>query len=136
VDDAQLGQAGVDVDHALRNVIEDSRGRWLFDPAHAEAASEWTLAGIDEGAIVHVSLDRTFVAQGVRWIVDFKTGRHQGADPEAFLDQERERYRDQLERYARFVQALDQRPIRLGLYHPQLRGWREWPYGGEPTPAC
>ena len=64
VDEAQLALAGADVDRAMRNVIEDSRGRWLFDPAHADAASEWTLAGIDAGAIVHVSLDRTFAAVG------------------------------------------------------------------------
>ena len=118
VDDAQLAHAGADVDRALRNVIEDSRGRWLFDPAHADAASEWTLAGIDAGAIVHVSLDRTFVADGVRWIVDFKTGRHEGGDTAAFLAREEERYRPQLERYARIVRALDPRPIRLALYYP------------------
>ena len=127
VDDAQLAQAGADVDRALRRLIEDSRGRWLFDPAHADAASEWTLAGIDAGAIVHVSLDRTFVADGVRWIVDFKTGRHEGGDTAAFLAREEERYRPQLERYARIVRALDPRPIRLALYYPLVaQGWREW----------
>ena len=93
--------------------------------------SEWALAGWDGNAIAHVTIDRTFVAEGVRWIVDFKTGTHEGADREAFLDRERERYRDQLERYAAFVRALDARPIRLGLYHPLLGGWREWSYDGE-----
>jgi ATP-dependent exoDNAse (exonuclease V) beta subunit len=127
VDDAQLAQAGADVDRALRSLLEDSRGRWLFDPAHADAASEWTLAGIDAGAVVHVSLDRTFVADGVRWIVDFKTGRHEGGDTAAFLAREEERYRPQLERYARIVRALDPRPIRLALYYPLVaQGWREW----------
>ncbi len=112
----------------MRGVLADARGRWLFDPAHAEAASEWALAGIDDGAIVHVTLDRTFVADGVRWIVDFKTGRHEGGDPTAFLDREQERYRAQLERYARIVRALDPRPIRLALYYPLVdAGWREWP---------
>jgi len=71
--------------------------------------------------------DRTFVdAEGVRWIVDFKLSRHEGADKEAFLDAERERYRDQLEKYARAMHGMDQRPVRLGLYFPLLRGWREW----------
>ncbi len=73
-------------------------------------------------------LDRSFVADGVRWIVDFKTGGHEGADVQAFLDRETERYREQLDRYARFVSSLDSRPIRLGLYHPLLRGWSEWRY--------
>ncbi len=129
VDEEQLVRAADDVDRAMRNVLADPRGRWLFDPAHAEAASEWALAGVDHGAIVHVSLDRTFVTDGVRWIVDFKTGRHEGGDTNAFLSHEQERYRAQLERYARIVGELDPRPIRLALYYPLVdAGWREWPF--------
>ena len=86
------------------------------------------LSGVEGDGIAHVVLDRTFVADGTRWIVDFKTGSHEGADVEAFLDREVERYRDQLDRYARLVAALDPRPVRLGLYHPLLRGWREWTF--------
>ena len=113
---------------AIANVLADERGRWLFASGHTDATSEWALAGIDGDAIAHVVLDRSFVADGVRWIVDFKTGGHEGADVRAFLDRERERYREQLQRYARYVASFDSRPIRLGLYHPLLRGWSEWPY--------
>ena len=128
VDDAEQDDAATEVRAALASVLEDERGRWLFAADHVDAASEWALAGVDDNAIVHVVLDRSFVAEGVRWIVDFKTGAHEGGDVAAFLDREQERYRDQLERYARFVSALDARPIRLGLYHPLLRGWREWAF--------
>ena len=63
------------------------------------------------------------------WIVDFKTGRHEGADAEAFLDREMIRYREQLERYARIVREFDTRPIRLALYFPLVdTGWREWTF--------
>jgi hypothetical protein len=58
--------------------------------------------------------------------VDFKTGIHEGADLSAFLDREVLRYRDQLARYAAILGALDSRPIRLALYYPLLREWREW----------
>jgi hypothetical protein len=34
------------------------------------------------------------------------------------------------EQYAALVRRLDVRPIRLGLYHPLLRGWREWAFEG------
>ncbi|HET7033433.1 MAG TPA: hypothetical protein VFJ48_09940, partial [Casimicrobiaceae bacterium] len=88
------------------------------------------LAGIEDGAVAHIVIDRSFVADGVRWIVDFKTGAHEGADIDAFIDREVARYRDQLERYARFVRGLDARPIRLGLYFPLQRSWREWSYEG------
>lgn len=118
-----------DVLATLAAIAEDARGRWLFDPAHVDAHSEWALAGVDEGALVHVILDRTFVADGVRWIIDFKTGRHEGADADVFLAQEVARYAAQLTRYARIVHAIEARPIRLALYHPLVPGgWREWPF--------
>ena len=130
VDDAELSGAVAGVSAAISRLLADDRGRWLFDAGHVEARSEWALAGLEGAAIAHVVLDRTFVADGVRWIVDFKTGGHEGADVGAFLDGEVERYRGQLERYARFVRALDARPIRLGIFHPLLGGWREWEYRG------
>jgi ATP-dependent exoDNAse (exonuclease V) beta subunit len=106
----------------VRRTLADPRGRWLFDASHAEARSEWGVAGVDRGAIVHLVLDRTFVADGTRWIVDFKTGTHEGGDPVAFLDSEAQRYREQLARYARVVAALDPRPIRVALYYPLVDG--------------
>jgi len=135
VDDSEQRDAAAQVFAALANVFDDERGRWFFAPDHVDAASEWALAGVDDDTIVHVVLDRSFVAGGERWIVDFKTGGHEGGDVAAFLDREQERYREQLERYARFVAALDPRPIRLGLYHPLLRGWREWPFAGRAAQA-
>jgi ATP-dependent exoDNAse (exonuclease V) beta subunit len=111
--------------------VADARGRWLFSPAHAEREIEWPLAGIDGDEIVHVALDHTFVADGVRWIVDYKTGAHEGADLAAFLDREVERYRAQLERYARLVRGIDARPIRLALYYPLVEGgFRAFDFAG------
>jgi ATP-dependent exoDNAse (exonuclease V) beta subunit len=128
IDAADLPAAHAAVANVVTRVLADPRGRWLFDPTHEDAASELALAGADAGALVHVSLDRTFVADGVRWVVDFKTGTHAGGDAATFLDREVERYRDQLDRYARIVRGLDPRPIRLGLYYPLVDGgWREWP---------
>ena len=76
-----------------------------------------------EGAARRIVLDRTFVDdQGARWIVDYKTGTHEGADVEGFLDRERLRYTGQLELYAQALGGTAQ----LGLYFPLLNGWREW----------
>ena len=115
------------VRQALSGVLGDPRGRWLLSRKHQDARSEHRLTGELSGAFVNVVLDRTFVDQhGIRWIVDYKTGVHEGGDREAFLDQERERYRGQLERYAALLARIESRPIRLGLYFPLLKGWREW----------
>jgi ATP-dependent exoDNAse (exonuclease V) beta subunit len=111
----------------IATTLADPQGRWLFDPRHVESKSEYALTGERDGALVRVVLDRTFVdVHGTRWIVDFKLSRHEGGDREAFLDSERERYRQQLEDYARVVRGIDDRPVRVGLYFPLLRGWRQW----------
>jgi ATP-dependent exoDNAse (exonuclease V) beta subunit len=111
---------------ALLGTLEDGRGRWLLGP-RAGARCEWRLTGVLDGEIVDAVLDRSFVdEEGARWIVDYKTGSHEGGDVDAFLDRERERYAPQLEKYARLVGALEPRPLRLGLYFPLLGGWREW----------
>ena len=67
-------------------------------------------------------IDRLFRDEsGTRWVVDYKTSSHEGADAEAFLDRERVRYAGQLARYAHALGDVD----RLGLYFPLLAGWRE-----------
>ena len=79
------------------------------------------------GERMNLVIDRTFVgADGQRWIVDYKTSSHQGADVAGFLDREQERYRTQLKRYAAIMRMIDERPVKLGLYFPLLQGWREW----------
>jgi ATP-dependent exoDNAse (exonuclease V) beta subunit len=112
---------------AIDRALADARGRWLLEPSHRDAQSELALTGVDERTVVSVVIDRTFIdADGVRWIVDYKTSSHEGAGLEAFLDSERERYRSQLERYARLLRRLGDEPIRLGLYFPLHSAWREW----------
>jgi ATP-dependent exoDNAse (exonuclease V) beta subunit len=110
----------------LAQTLADERGRWLLGPRDA-AESELRLTGATSDGIVNIIMDRTFVDErDVRWIVDYKTGGHEGGDIDAFLDREQERYRPQLERYAALMRARDNRPVRLGLYFPLLGGWREW----------
>jgi hypothetical protein len=121
VRDADLDAAGERVLAALRNAIADERGRWVLGP-HAHAVSEHRVTAVVDGAVRRLIVDRLFRdATGAGWIVDYKTGSHEGADPEAFLDRERERYAGQLARYARALGGGH----RLGLYFPLLRGWRE-----------
>ncbi len=124
--------AGVaDALKALECTLADRRGRWLLAGDLEDAHSEYSLDSIEKsGRVRQVRIDRTFVADGCRWIVDFKLSRHEGGDLEAFLDEECERYRAQLEGYAEMWRRRGgdgSREIRLGLYFPLIGGWREWP---------
>ena len=127
---AELQQACERVRRALHGVLDDQRARWVLDRSHPEAHAELRLTAALDGELVHVAVDRTFVAaDGTRWIVDYKTSAHEGGDLESFLDREQQRYRLQLERYARVLRGLDGRPVRVALYFPLLGAWREWAPG-------
>ena len=126
VHEQELDAASERVGRALINSLDDSRGKWLLG-AQREARNEYRLTAVVEGERYDLIVDRTFAdSDGKRWIVDYKTSTHEGADIDAFLDRERERYARQLERYARALGGDDQ--FRLGLYFPLLCGWREWAY--------
>ena len=110
----------------LQRSVEDSRGRWLLVGGDSNQ-SEYALTRWQQGVMRRFVIDRTFIdQQGVRWIVDYKTGYRAGGDVEGFLDQEQQRYQDQLQGYAELFRALEARPVKLGLYFPRMGGWREW----------
>ena len=118
-----------EVKSAMKAIFEDEKGQWILSAKHAEARCEWAISRQGRYGIEHRIIDRSFVdAHDIRWIIDYKTGRHSGSDVEQFLDREQQRYRFQLESYGQVVQEIDNRPIRLGLYFPLLRGWREWAF--------
>jgi ATP-dependent helicase/nuclease subunit A len=73
-----------------------------------------------------VVIDRSFIdPHGIRWVIDFKTSRHEGGGLEAFLEQEMTRYRAQLETYVALARGMGTEPVRAGLYFPLLGVFRE-----------
>ena len=128
VEEGEIAPAAARVVAALRSALEDSYGRFVLG-SHEEARSELTLSLRSGDVLEHIRLDRTFVADGERWIVDFKTSRHEGGDRAAFLDSEVERYRPQLDRYAAALAAIERRSVRVALYFPLLKALRSWSAG-------
>lgn len=123
---AELKGAVARVVDAVAGMIEDPIGRWTLEE-HRDARSELALSAAFESRTVRVAIDRTFLdGDGVRWIVDYKTSAHEGAGVDGFLDNEVERYRGQLELYARVLRLSEpaDRVMRAGLYFPLLRAWR------------
>ncbi len=123
-----IGEAANQVMSALINMLADERGTWILSK-HEKSACEFALTGRIDDEVISVVMDRTFVdPDGTRWIIDYKTGTHEGGSTAEFLDREQERYLPQMQKYARLMAASEDRPIRLGLYYPRLAGWREWEY--------
>lgn len=111
---------------ALINTISDERGRWILG-RHRHAKNELRVVGIVDNKLMNCVIDRTFNdSMGTRWVIDYKTGNHEGADIENFMNREQIRYYEQLNYYAKLMRQLDSQPIKLGIYFPLIKGWREW----------
>ena len=114
-----LEAAAAEVVAAVSTTLASESGRWVLAD-HPEAAAEqaWSSAGdaaVRDGRVAAVNhvIDRIFVVDGCRWIIDYKTVRI----PEADLPQRAESFRPQLARYAGLFSA-DSRPLRLAVFFP------------------
>ena len=102
---AAARQAADEAADQLLTTLRSPQGRWVLAP-HDEAASEWAITTWDDGqARTHV-IDRTFIAEGIRWIIDYKTTRDDDADATV--------YREQLARYRRLFSEGP--PVRMGIF--------------------
>ena len=114
---AELETATAKVMSALRNAITDPKGRWVLGP-HPEASSEYRIRTPEYSYVI----DRVIRdANGIQWVIDYKTSTHEGADIGGFLDQEQKRYAAQLDAYAAALGGASR-----GLYFPLHAAWREW----------
>jgi len=109
---------------AIENCLASERGRWILE-SHEDSRSEYALTAVLDGQVRNLVLDRSFIEGGTRWIIDYKTSSHSGGGLEGFLDNEAERYREQLQRYRTALAITETRPIRTALYFPLLDRFRE-----------
>jgi ATP-dependent exoDNAse (exonuclease V) beta subunit len=115
----------------LERCHQSARLRWILDEEHQEQHNEWALTCVQDGQCKHIILDRSFIDEdGVRWVIDYKTGSHFEDDIDVWLDQELYRYTvetPQLPNYVNALQALEpNRIIKAALYFPMMDAWREW----------
>ena len=121
----ELDETAAMIAHAFRNTLESDTGRWILSGEHADAACELALAGRIDGKLINAVIDRTFIdTDGTRWIIDYKSGYHEGGDLEGFLAEEAGRYESQLGLYRKLFEQMGERDIKTALYlprHGQLR---------------
>jgi len=69
------------------------------------------------GGLQRAVIDRTFICDGTRWIVDYKSSTpSEGQKMEDFVQHQVETYRSQLNRYA----SLFNEPVKAMLYFPAI----------------
>ena len=113
----------------LQTVLHSKRAHWLFSNQHQDIHSEYRLSHKAKDKINRVIIDRTFIANNIRWIIDFKiTTTNKGESLAHFLQRQQTQHRNQLQTYAEVLTPIENRQIKLGLYFPLLDAWVEWPY--------
>ncbi len=108
------------VELGLMRTLSDPRGQWLLRPDHEASACELNLWSTGKSKANNLIIDRTFIDQGQRWIIDYKTSEpnvDQSLDD--FFVQERAHYQGQLERYASLFED-EGLPVKTALYFPLL----------------
>jgi len=109
----------------INNTLQDKSGRWILYP-HEDAQTEWSLSGIVNNQLVNAVLDRSFIHNDERWVIDYKTGsRKHGEAVDAFINLETGRYRQQLKRYKILLSALQPLTVRTALYFTALSRFEE-----------
>lgn len=122
----QMGLVNAELDTAMQalkqqvtSLFNHPIGQWIIKP-HAMERNEWELLASEQGEVVTRIIDRTFMDNGIRWIIDFKTGRE---------DHETQtKHQKQVEEYAKLLSYSTSEPIRCGLYYLTHETWIDWDY--------
>lgn len=120
----QLGWSGDNLNRALQKIanaitttLSSEKGRWLLNSDHERSACELSLMQKDKQDVRESIIDRTFIGDGVRWIVDYKSSEPEaGQSMEDFVAREMETYKSQLLRYQKLLAATEELPIKTALY--------------------
>jgi ATP-dependent exoDNAse (exonuclease V) beta subunit len=127
---AQLKELGIIVDKselselvaALQTMLKDPKGQWMLE-AHEDAQCEVALGyyRADSHEAGTSVIDRTFISDGTRWIVDYKfTAPNDHETVEMFEERQINAYKKQLSHYVRLYRDLAPEPVSSALYFPKI----------------
>lgn len=106
---------------ALHKTLNSKSGRWVLAEHNAGGAEQaWSRAesAAEQGKVSQHIIDRVFVVDGCRWIIDYKTvNLPENALVEPELLARAESYRGQLARYAALFSG-DTLPLKIAIYFP------------------
>jgi ATP-dependent helicase/nuclease subunit A len=127
---AQLKEQGIlvssaeldSLSNAIQLMLEDPKGQWILH-SHDQAQCEQALGYYqpEQNRAGTSVIDRTFVDQGQRWIIDYKFSKPADDESEAqFIAKQSRAYQGQLKHYANLYKGLEDNPVRCALYFPQI----------------
>jgi ATP-dependent helicase/nuclease subunit A len=103
----------------LQYMLDDKIGAWILKE-HQDERNEYELLVKVNGETKTRIIDRTFIENQTRWIIDYKTGQ----DDEKAI----EKHKAQLNEYANIFSKLAPYPTRCCLYYITTGLWVDWDY--------
>lgn len=119
LDATELQDAHELLKQQLTQLFNDRIGQWLLK-AHNEERNEYEMLTSIEGEVATRIIDRTFSEHGIRWIIDFKTGRED--------NKTQAHHRQQVNEYAKLLATRTEEPIHCGVYYLSSGTWVNWEY--------
>ncbi len=106
---------------AVNTILASNVGQWLMDNNHTESACELAISYRRGGRVRRAVVDRTFVDQGTRWIIDYKSAAPGPQQPlNDFLAQQQQLYHKQLSHYEKLFLNMESLPIKKALFFPLI----------------
>lgn len=107
----------------LYKIKQCSIGTWLIDNNHLDSSYELEINYINNTKIEKIIIDRTFLENDIRWIVDYKF-HTESTLPDNII----EKYKPKMHKYAHQFTIKERKKIKLGLYLPLISKWYSWDY--------
>ena len=107
---------------AISTMLADPKGQWILH-RHQQAQSEQALGYYqpEQNRAGTSVIDRTFIDQGERWIIDYKFSTPAETETQAeFSTRQTNTYQGQLKHYANLYKGLEENQVRCALYFPQI----------------
>jgi ATP-dependent helicase/nuclease subunit A len=120
----QLGVPGFLTPSCINRIIEwlsavltDTKGLWLLNNSHESSECELPVSTMLEGELQQCIIDRTFIEDGYRWIVDYKTAAPSSGEAHSLFEARMiEEHSSQLEKYKTIMMGMGQEPVKCAIY--------------------
>lgn len=107
-DNQQKEAITLQIQQQISTLFRSQKGSWIIKK-HLHEKNEYALLVNVLGKVVTRIIDRTFIEDGTRWIIDFKTGKMEVSN--------HAHHQKQVNEYAAYLQSRGSLPIKCAIYY-------------------
>jgi len=108
-------------------LLNEDKARWILQNIYEESSCELRITNHKEGFQEEFIIDRTFIDDGTRWVIDYKTSQpHKEETIISFKNRMKTEHQEKLEHYASLFTSLGSEPVRYGIYLTAIQEFVEF----------